>query len=214
VRREADRGLFVTFEGIEGCGKTTQARLLHRYLKSQGVPCLLTKEPGGTKRARSLRTILLAPRGEKLSGAAEVFLYLADRAQHVEEIIRPALKAGKVVLCDRYSDATFAYQGGGRGHPMKMLREMDRLATGGVRPSLTFLLDVPVGVGLSRARKRHRGQDRIEGESIRFHEKVRKAYLGLGNNSRGRTVILEGTRTIPEIQKIIREHVASRLAKS
>ena len=214
MRREADRGLFVTFEGIEGCGKTTQARLLYRYLKKKGFPCLLTKEPGGTKRARSLRTILLAPRGEKLSEPAEVFLYLADRAQHVEEVIRPALRAGKIVLCDRYSDATFAYQGGGRGHPMKMLREMDRLATGGVRPALTFLLDVPVGVGLARARKRHRGQDRIEGESIRFHEKVRKAYLGLGNKSRGRTVILEGTRPIPEIQKIICEQVASRLMKS
>jgi len=206
--------LFVTFEGIEGSGKTTQARRFYRFLKKKGIPCLLTKEPGGTKRARLLRTILLSPRGEKLSEAAEVFLYLADRAQHVEEVILPALKEGKVVLCDRYSDATFAYQGGARGHPLKLLAEMDRLATGGIYPDLTFLLDVPVRVGLARARKRHRGQDRIEGESIRFHEKVRKAYLGLGNKSRGRTVILEGTRPIPEIQKIIREQIASRSEKS
>ena len=214
MRREADRGLFVTFEGIEGCGKTTQARRLYRFLKNKGIPCLLTKEPGGTKRARSLRTILLAPRGEKLSEAAEVFLYLADRAQHVEEVIRPALQAGKVVLCDRYSDATFAYQGGGRGHPLPMLIKMDRMATGGLVPDLTFLLDLPVKMGLSRARKRHQGEDRIESESIRFHEKVRKAYLGLEKKSRGRTVILEGIRPIPEIQKIIREQVASRFEKS
>ncbi len=161
-------------------------------------------------RARALRKILLAPSGEKLSPAAELFLYLADRAQHVEEVIRPALRAGKVVLCDRYSDATFAYQGGGREHPLPMLIEMDRMATGGLVPDLTFLLDLPVKMGLSRARKRHQGEDRIEGESLRFHEKVRKAYLALGNKSRGRVVKIEGTRPIPEIQKFIRRTIASR----
>jgi len=203
--------LFVTFEGIEGCGKSTQARRLNRYLKGKGIPCLLTKEPGGTVRARALRRILLAPEKTKLSPAAELFLYLADRAQHVEEVILPALKEGKIVLCDRYSDATFAYQGGARGHPLKLLAEMDRLATGGIYPDLTFLLNVPVAVGLARARKRHRGQDRIEGESLRFHEKVRKAYLALGNKSRGRVVTLDGTRPIPEIKKLIRRILVSRL---
>jgi dTMP kinase len=213
VKPRAGRGLFVTFEGIEGCGKTTQARLLYRYLESQGTPCLLTKEPGGTARARALRRILLAPEATELSRAAELFLYLADRAQHVEEVIRPALREGRVVLCDRYSDATFAYQGGGRGHRLTLLAEMDRLATGGLYPDLTFLLDVPVEVGLGRARKRKGGQDRIESESLRFHEKVRKAYLAQWNKARSRMVKLDGTKPAAEIQRAVR-HVFFTLKAS
>lgn len=212
MRRKAGRqkGLFVTFEGIEGCGKTTQARLLLQYLKRRGIDCLLTREPGGTESTRLLREVLLTPRKEKLSGGAELFLYLADRAQHVQEVIRPALQAGRVVLCDRYSDATFAYQGGGRGYSKRLLLEMDHLATGGIYPDLTFLLDVPVKAGLARARKRTRGQDRIESESIRFHERVRKAYLVLGNKSQDKTVKIDGNRPIPEVQKLIRRTIASR----
>jgi dTMP kinase len=215
VRRKASRlrGLFVTFEGIEGCGKTTQARLLFQDLKRRGADCLLTREPGGTESTRALRKVLLTPRKEKLSGGAEVFLYLADRAQHVQEVIRPALEAGKVVLCDRYSDATLAYQGGGRGHSMRLLLEMDRLATGGIYPDLTFLLDVPVEVGLARARTRGRGQDRIESESLRFHERVRKAYLALGNEAGNRVIRIDGTQPILKVQTIIRHAISARREK-
>jgi dTMP kinase len=215
VRRKASRlrGLFVTFEGIEGCGKTTQARLLFQDLKRRGADCLLTREPGGTESTRALRKVLLTPRKEKLSGGAELFLYLADRAQHVQEVIRPALEAGKVVLCDRYSDATLAYQGGGREHPMRLLLEMDRLATRGIYPDLTFLLDVPVEVGLARTRKRRRGQDRIENESLRFHERVRKAYLALGNEARDRVIRIDGTQPILKIQNIIRHAISARREK-
>ncbi len=188
--------------------------MLFRELKRWGVNCLLTREPGGTESTLILRKALLAPRKEKLSKGAELFLYLADRAQHVKEVIAPALETGRVVLCDRYSDATFAYQGGGRGHPMDLLREMDRLATGGYYPDLTFLLDVPVRVGLARTRKRRRGQDRIESESVRFHSRVRNTYLLLGERERDRVVKIDATRPIAETQKSIQDIVAWRLGRS
>ncbi|MEK7765918.1 MAG: dTMP kinase, partial [bacterium] len=150
------RGHFITTEGIEGCGKTTQARLLATRLRREGHTVLLTAEPGGTKLGRSIRAALLTA-GRRVHPLAEWLLFEADRAQHVRETIEPALRRGAVVICDRYSDSTRAYQGYGRGLGLSFVDRVDRIATGGLRPDLTLLLDLPVREGLARARRRGRG---------------------------------------------------------
>lgn len=179
---------FVTFEGIEGCGKSTQARAL---LAALGPDALLTHEPGGTSLGRDIRELLLHRKGA-MAPAAEVLLFFADRAQHVAEIVRPSLAAGKLVVADRYVDSTYAYQGYGRGVPLELLRHAWRLATGSLRPDLTILLDVPVDVGLARVGRRG-SHDRLEGEERAFHERVRAGYLELAAEEPQRWVTVDGT---------------------
>jgi len=205
------KGLFITFEGPEGSGKSTQIRLLAEALRRRGIPVTVTREPGGSPVGLAIRRLLLdAPHPP--SPGAEVLLFLADRADHVETVLRPALSQGEVVLCDRYSDSTFAYQGGGRGWPMARLRRLDREATGGLKPNLTFLLDLPVEKGLERAGKREGGKkDRMEKEKLAFHRRVRSAFRGLASTEPRRFKVLDATRDMGSLADEIWGWVARRL---
>ena len=181
---------FITFEGPEGCGKTTQARRLVAALQQAGHAALLTREPGGTSIAEQVRGVLLSPENSGMLPATEALLYLAARAQHTAEVIRPALAAGTIVICDRYTDSTLAYQGYGHGLPLADLERMDAFATGGLWPDLTVYLDVPVVVGLGR--KRGQEWNRLEDYTIGFHERVRAGYHALIDRAPGRYLVLNG----------------------
>lgn len=191
--------MFITFEGIEGCGKSTQARRLARRLQLEGIQAVLTLEPGGTAIGATIRNILLSSQNRQLSSLAELLLYAADRTQHVAEVIEPALKSGKWVISDRFMDATVVYQGYARGQDMSFIHLLNEKATHGLRPDKTFLLDCPVEVGLARAMKREKesqlqGQDRFEQEKRAFHDAVRQGYLTLASREPDRIAVLDGTR--------------------
>jgi len=176
------KGLFVTLEGIEGCGKSTQAPRLARRLRKEGYHCLLTREPGGTAIGREIRQVILSPENHRMSAETELGLYFSDRAQHLREVVWPALAAGRIVLCDRFTDSTMAYQGYGRGLSLRQIRALDRAMTGEFRPQVTLLLDLSVEEGLARARKRNRestshgDEGRFEQEELNFHRRVRAGY--------------------------------------
>lgn len=181
-------GLFIVFEGPEGSGKTTQLQRLYRRLRRAGIPVIRTREPGGTRLGERLRT-LLKRADEDLAPETELFLFLAARAQLVNTVIRPALAAGKVVLCDRYSPSTLAYQAYGRGLPLDQVAAADRLATGGLWPDLIVLLDLPVEAGL--ARRGRAEADRFEAEDLEFHRRVRAGYLELARSDPERWLVLD-----------------------
>lgn len=185
---------FITFEGPEGCGKTTQARQLVEALTARGRQALLTREPGGTPIAEQVRAILLSPSNNVMLATTEALLYLAARAQHTAEVIRPALAAGTIVVCDRYTDSTLAYQGYGHGLSLAELERMDAFATGGLRPDLTVYIDVPVAVGL--ARKRGSEWNRLEAHAVAFHERVRAGYLALIARAPARYLVLDGQQPV------------------
>jgi dTMP kinase len=206
--------LFITFEGMEGCGKTTQVRRLNRSLQKRGIPCLATLEPGGTEVGRKIRKILLDSRNKGLTPLAELMLYAADRAQHVQEVINPALRKGLWVLCDRFFDATVVYQGFARRQDEGLIRSLNEGATQGLVPELTFLLDCPVKVGLARATARNnRGQDRFEQEKAAFHRKVREGYLELAGKHRKRFVVIDATAGRDAVETEIFEHIHPLLPK-
>ena len=192
--------MFISFEGIEGWGKSTAQRLRAEHLQGLGYDPLLTREPGGCALGRSLRPILLDARTRGLSSRAELYLFLADRAQHVAEVIRPALEAGQTVLCDRYADSTLAYQGYGRGLDPEHLRRINDMATGGLMPDLTLLLDLPVHCGLERAGLRNReegtvlSEGRFDAESLEFHERVRQGYRSLAAEEPERFAIIDAAQ--------------------
>ncbi len=205
--------MFITFEGIEGCGKTTQVKRLAVRLERDGTAILTTREPGGTPIGQKIRKILLDARNQSLSSLAELFLYAADRSQHIREVIQPALKEGKWVLCDRFSDATTVYQGLSRGLDMGVVAELNKLATDGLQPDFTFLLDCPVSVGLQRAFNRNRmlrqeNQDRFEREEETFHHSVRQGYLDLANREKDRFIIVDATLGEDEIEQAIFRHIS------
>ena len=172
------RGKFITFEGPEGSGKSTQVALLGDWLQAEGLPYLITREPGGTGIGGEIRSVLLSVRDEKMAPEAELFLYEADRAQHIAEVIRPALDAGTHVLCDRFTDSTLAYQAFGRGLPEERVRELNAQASGGLVPDLTLLFEGSPEENLQRARG-GTGGDRLEGEDLNFHERVWNGFLQL-----------------------------------
>jgi dTMP kinase len=197
---------FITFEGIEGCGKTTQARRLARAL---GESALLTQEPGGTELGRAIRGLLLEVTRGSMSPEAEVLLFFADRAQHVAEVVRPALAAGRVVISDRYTDSSMAYQGYGRGIDLELIRTVARAATGGLAPELTLFIDVPVEVGLERVGKRGR-HDRLEAEVREFHDRVRDGYRRLAAEEPARWVAIDGLADEAAVEKAVNAAVAAR----
>jgi dTMP kinase len=206
-------GTFIVFEGIEGGGKTTQIQRLQQWLQAKGYPVVVTRQPGGTPLGRHLRQLLLTlEEGEPLQDRAELFLYAADRAQHVEGFLKPNLAAGNIILCDRYAESTVAYQGYGRGLDLAMIQQLNQLATGGLNSDLTLWLDIEVEAGL--ARMRQRGQaDRIEQASIEFHQRVLQGYVELAKLYPDRIVRVDATGTEDEVALQIQEIVGRQLGK-
>jgi dTMP kinase len=203
------RGIFISFEGSEGSGKSTQARLLSDWLRTQGISTILTREPGGTPIGERIREVLLSPDHREMDPITELFLYLASRRQHIKELIEPSLKEGKIVITDRFSDSTMAYQGYGRGLDLSLIESLNRTATGGLSPDLTIVLDVDVREGLSR----NLGikSDRLEIEDIEFHEKVRRGFIEIAKKEPKRVFIVETKngieKTHDEILAIVREWI-------
>jgi dTMP kinase len=189
------RGLFITFEGIDGCGKTTQLNLLAEYLKSKGNEVLITREPGAKGLGEKIREILLNYDGE-VSSNCEAFLFLADRAQHIDTIVKPAIESGKIVLCDRHTDSTIAYQGYGRGVDLEQLKLLNNLATSGFKPDLTFIFDLDVKTALSRVGK---SKDRMESAGIDFFEKTRRGYLEIAKQEPNRVKVINSDDSIENI---------------
>lgn len=209
--------LFITFEGIEGCGKTTQIRLLAESLRRHGLEVLATREPGGCPIADAVRGILLDAKNTAMSPRAELLLYAAARAQHVDEVILPALQAGKLVLCDRFTDATLAYQGYGRNLDRELITRLNRMASGEVAPDLTLLLDYTPEEGLHRARCRNASQtavneDRFEQESLDFHRRVRNGYLELAARE-ARFRVIDARGSVDEVAGRIDRAVEHFLAE-
>jgi dTMP kinase len=187
------KGLFITLEGIDFSGKTTQARKLASYLRENGYGVLLIREPGGDRISEKIRKILLSEKNAGMSELAELLLYEASRAQLTQKMILPALREGKVVVCDRYYDSTLAYQGYGRGLDKKIITYLNHIATLGLSPDLTILIDVPVKVSLQRKVKNKRKEDRLEKERIEFHKKIREGYLKNARQNKTRIKVVDGT---------------------
>ena len=205
------RGLFITVEGGEGVGKSTNMEYLQEHLRDAGVDLVVTREPGGTSLGEELRELLLKPRPEQMAPAAELLLIFAARAQHLSQVIEPALAAGRWVLCDRFTDATYAYQGGGRQLPVTLVRKLEQLVQGELRPDYTLLLDCPVDVGMDRASAR--GElDRFEQEQVAFFERVRATYLQLARESSGRYRVVDASRPLEEVQSQLQEICSELLA--
>lgn len=201
--------MFITLEGIEGSGKTTQMRQLSDHFKSRGQSCVVTREPGGTALGEKIRAILLDPASRELVPAAELLLYMADRAQHIYALVKPCLAEGKVVLCDRYFDATVVYQGFARGLDTGFICDLHRLVLENLKPDITFLLDLEPRVGLARAWKqlntgtRSHAESRFEEETINFHEKVRAGYLELARRQPERIKIVDASRDETQVKRDI-----------
>ncbi len=205
------RGVLITFEGVEGSGKSTQAERLAKRLATLGVPCMVSREPGGTEIGEAIRSILLNPQHSEMHGLTELFLYLASRNQHVRQKVTPALEAGKVVILDRFGDSSTAYQAAGRDLDEKLVLRLNKLATADLKPSLTVLVDVPVKVG--QGRKASGVLDRLERERVEFHERVRQGYLRAARRAPGRFTIVDGTLSADELERMIFSHVEELLKR-
>ncbi len=206
---------FITFEGGEGGGKSTQIKLLAEYLKNKKIDVVHTREPGGCAGAELIRELVLTGDVDRWEAVTEALLYAAARAEHVARTIRPALKDGKWVLCDRFEDSSIAYQGAGRGVGVDNVEQMQRLAFGNLKPTLTFILDLPVDVGLGRAVSRENDktvniEDRFERMDVEIHHVFRKTFLDIAKNDPERCVVLDATKSIEELQVEIRHHVNER----
>ena len=207
--------LFITFEGPEGSGKTTQMELLRDYLEEKGYPVLATREPGGTSIGDQIRAILLDPSNTDMLPASEALLFSAARAQIVHQVIRPHLQQGGIVLCDRYADSTLAYQGYGHGLDLEMLRTITALATGGLKPDLTVYLDIDVEQGLRRKLAAHEAEraewNRLDQQEMEFHHRVRDGYLRMAAEEPDRWLVIDATQPVEAIQALIRELVIRKL---
>ncbi len=211
------KGFFITFEGGDGCGKSTQLALFQKYLEQKKIPCVITEEPGGTLLGKEIKSLLLDARFGKLTPTAELLLFAAARAQHVEELIAPALAKGKCVVSSRFADATTVYQGIARGLNMKLIAELAQVATQGLKPDLTFLLDIDPKVGLKRTQEVDKESapkgkvDKIEAEGIPFQKKVREGYLQLAQQEPNRFYVISSELSIEKIHQKIVAHVHSKL---
>ena len=204
--------LFVTFEGIEGSGKSTHLRRLAAHLKVRGLAVVETREPGGTVAGGAIRALLLGAEAIPLTPLAELLLYCADRAQHLHEVVSPALAAGRVVLCDRFSESTLAYQGYGRGLDLARVRALDAEARDGVAPALTFLFDCRVEEGLARARARAGTGDRFEREAVAFHERVRRGFQEMARAEPERFRVLDSSAPVDAVHALVVAETEKRLA--
>ena len=204
------KGLFITFEGVDGCGKTTQIKLLDEYLKKMGYETILTREPGARGLGEKLREILLNYDGD-VSSKCESFLFLADRAQHVDCIIKPALEKGIVVLCDRHTDSTLAYQGYGRGVNVDELKYLNNMATGGLKPNLTIVFDVDIETSAKRVGKE---KDRMESAGIEFFQRVRNGFLEIAKYEPERVKVIDSTKSIELIHNEVLELVKNELGRN
>lgn len=204
MAEETMKGTFITFEGSEGSGKSTQSKLLYRYLRRRGFDVLYLREPGGTTISEKVRKVLLDARHDSMSQAAEMLLYMAARAQVVEEVIKPALSKGRIVICDRFLDSTLAYQGYGLGMDIGLIKQVGAFVTGGIKPKLTIFLDLAVTKGL---RHRQASRDRIEKRPLRYHERVRKGYLALAAQEPSRIKVVKVEKDKMKTQAAIREAV-------
>jgi len=203
-------GRFITVEGTEGVGKSTNIAFVKQLLESKGVEVVLTREPGGTPLAEEIRELLLTQRQEKMSEDTELLLMFAARAQHLAEVVRPALERGAWVLCDRFTDATFAYQGGGRGLNEDTISSLESLVQKTLRPDLTLLLDLPVEVGLARASARSE-PDRFESEKVSFFERIRGSYLQRAEAEPERIAVIDASQSLPDVQDQIHSTLKLRL---
>lgn len=208
----SNRGVFISLEGIEGCGKSTQAKILSDYMSELGYCVVQTREPGGTPVAEKIREVLLDPKNQDLTSRTELLLYLASRSQHVEQLIMPALKKGKIVICERFSDSTRAYQGYARGLDMDMIETLIRIATGNLEPDLTIILDMEVKEGLLRAERFKNYKDRLESENLDFHNKVRRGYLEIAKNNPNRIKVISAKGSIDDIHLRIRQYIDELLS--
>ncbi|MGE3465626.1 MAG: dTMP kinase [Pyrinomonadaceae bacterium] len=206
-------GIFITFEGIDGSGKSTQLRMLADVLRSRGVDCITTCEPGGTPLGRSLRAAFLETT-ETVAPMAELLSFAADRAQHVEYLIKPALADGRVVISDRYADATFAYQGAGRGFPAEKVLQVIELATGGLKPDLTLFFDISAEEAITRMSGRnenHTKKNRMDEETAEFYTRVRNAYLGIAGRESERFIVIDAARPIDAIHRDVVDIVTKKI---
>lgn len=205
------RGKFLTIEGTEGVGKTTNVEFIKQWLTDRGIDFVSTREPGGTPLAEDVRNLLLSPRDEKVSDLTELLLMFASRAQHIAEVIEPALAAGKWVLCDRFTDATYAYQGGGRGQDFSQIALLERLVQGQLRPDLTLILDLDVEEGLTRAGKRS-APDRFEQERHDFFRRVRQVYLSIAESDPERGRLIDASLPLESVQTQIDDELSRFLS--
>lgn len=205
-------GKLIVFEGVEGCGKTSQMKLCCQWLESLGISVVVTREPGGTELGLHLRRLLLEKAEDKpVAQVTELLLYAADRSQHVEQELKPNLAAGKYILCDRYTDSTIAYQGYGRGLNIELINQLNYIATGDLKSDLTIWLDVDVEVGLTRKLAHGVGLDRIEQEAIAFHQRVQQGYADLAASYPSRIVRVDGSLSQEAVHQIIQEILRGHL---
>lgn len=206
-------GAFITFEGIDGCGKSTQMRLVASELRELGLDVTTTREPGGTPLGQRLRAALLDVE-EEVDPLTELLVFAADRAQHVRTVLRPTIDSGGIVLSDRYADSTVAFQGAGRGFDSELVDEIVKLATDGLKPDLTLLFNLPVEDCVARTRRRHENKntgDRIDAEDVEFHTRVRDAYLRIAAAEPGRVRVIDATGEVQETQQKVKETVIAFL---
>jgi dTMP kinase len=209
-------GFFMTFEGIEGSGKSTVARLVADELEKAGIDVLLTREPGGTRTSEAIRSILLDPERAEISARAELLMYLASRSQLVDEVIYPALTDDRIVICDRFMDASVAYQGWARGLGEKIVEDLNSFTVGECVPDVTFLFDLPVEAGFSRGPEKREAdgvqiKDRLEREARSFHEKVREGYLRIAEREPERFVVIDAALSLPEVTAAVLGNIRPRL---
>lgn len=205
AKKTLKKGIFITFEGPEGCGKSTHSRLLYDYIRKLGYDCVITREPGGTRAGEEIRKILLHSDGIDISDVTELFLFESARAQIVRQVIRPALDKKRIVICDRFSDATFAYQGYGGKVPVEAIKALDRVATGGIKPDITLVMDIDIATGLRRAKRK--GCDRMEKKAMSYHKRVRSGYMAIAAKEPARVRVVPVADDVNDTQDDIRRRV-------